>query len=454
MKGYVPTPDSLVDSMVDRLFFGLSPKPTDFLLDPGCADGQFIAGVLRWCREHNAQPPKIVGVELNPAHVKKARERFKADACVEIIEADYLSSTSLSKFRYVIGNPPYVSLEHISEKDRALYRTKFLSARGRFDLYMLFFEQALGDMLDDGRMVFVTPEKFIYVETATALRKILARFQIEAIELVAEDTFCDHTTYPSITALQKSRVTSQTAIRLRDGTTRDVSLVTNGATWLPILMGHDASQDGMVPLSSYCRRISAGVATGADGVFLRPMGAVVGALSQFAYPALAGRDISLSQDGIPVPHKMLLVPYGPTGTLLPEQKLGALGAFLRKKENKEKLERRTCTKNKPWYAFHDSCPLPDIRLPKILCKDISERPKFWIDHSGSIFPLHSLYYIVPNAGIDIDALCAWLNGPEAATWLTNHCQRAANGFIRLQSRVVKHLPVPAQLSNKKIKRVA
>ena len=454
MKGYVPTPDSLVDHMVDRLFSGMPPKPSDCLLDPGCADGQFIAGVLRWCRVHNVQPPKIVGVELNPAHVRKARERFKADACIEIVEADYLFSTSPPKFRFVIGNPPYVSLEHMSETERALYRAKFLSARGRFDLYMLFFEQAIRGMLDGGRMVFVTPEKFIYVETATPLRKLLAGFQVEAIELVAEDTFCDHTTYPSVTVLQKSTASSQTAIRLRDGTSRDVRLGTDGATWLPILMGHDASQDGMMPLSSYCRRISAGVATGADGVFLRPIGDVLGALSQFANPVLAGRDISLSQDSIPAPHKVLLVPYGPTGSLLPEQKLGALGALLRKKENREKLERRTCTKNKPWYAFHDNCPLPDIRRPKILCKDIGERPKFWIDRTGSILPLHSLYYIVPNEGVDIDALCAWLNGPEAATWLTNHCQRAANGFIRLQSRVIKHLPVPAQLSHEKIKRVA
>lgn len=445
MKGYVPTPDSLVDIMVDRLFFGMSPESTDFVLDPGCADGQFIAGILRWCRTHKVRPPHIVGIELNPALVRKARKRFKGDACVEIVEADYLNSMPLPKFRFVIGNPPYVSLEHISEEERAQYRAKYLSARGRFDLYMLFFEQGLRDMLDNGRMVFVTPEKFIYVEAAISLRILLARFHLEAIELVAEDTFCDHTTYPCVTNLKKGTTSSKTAIRLRNGVGRDVSLPTNGATWLPILMGHDGAQDGMVTLSSYCRRISAGIATGADGVFVQPTGAVTAALRRFAHPALAGRDISLSQESIPTPHKILLVPYEPSGTLLAEQELGPLGIFLRKKANKERLEKRTCVEKKPWYAFHDSCPLPDIRMPKILCKDIAERPKFWIDRTGAILPLHSLYYIVPNEGTDIDALTAWLNGAEAATWLTNHCQRAANGFIRLQSRVIKHLPVPAQL---------
>ncbi len=445
MKGYVPTPDALVDLMVDRLFTGMSPAATDFLLDPGCADGQFIAGVLRWCKAHKTHPPKIIGVELNPAHAKKARQRFKNESCVEIVNADYLSRASLPKFRFVIGNPPYVSLEHISEAERALYRIKYLSARGRFDLYMLFFEQALREMLDGGRLVFVTPEKFIYVETASPLRKLMAGFNLESIELVAEDTFSDHTTYPGITTLKNEPRGKATTIRLRNGDSRDVRLPTNGATWLPTVMGHEAVQEGRVALSTCCRRISAGIATGADGVFVQPADTVPGALRRFAHPALAGRDLSLSKERIPEPNKVLLLPYEPSGALMDERKLGPLGTFLRKEETRQKLEQRTCAKNKPWYAFHDNCPLPDIRMPKILCKDIGERPKFWIDRTGAILPLHSVYYIVPNDGIDINALAEWLNGSEAETWLINHCQRAANGFIRLQSRVMRHLPVPAHL---------
>jgi hypothetical protein len=212
-------------------------------------------------------------------------------------------------------------------------------------------------------------------------------------------------------------------------------------------MGHSAAQDGTVPLIDYCVRISAGIATGADPLFVRRSSDVVDALRPFAHVALAGRDLSLDSSRLPSPNKVLLLPYSADGKLLPEAKLGALGAFLRMPDNQEKLRGRTCSKSKAWYAFHDNCPLPDIRRPKILCKDIGERPKFWIDRSGTILPLHSVYYIVPSDPADGEPLCAWLNGPEAGTWLMNHCQRAANGFIRLQSRVIKNLPVPADLSN-------
>ncbi len=37
-----------------------------------------------------------------------------------------------------------------------------------------------------------------------------------------------------------------------------------------------------------------------------------------------------------------------------------------------------------------------ILRPKILCKDIGEKPQFWVDRSGQIVPRHSVYYIVPQ----------------------------------------------------------
>lgn len=396
----------------------------------------------------------MIGVELDPSRAVVARKRFRDEPRVEIIVADYLTQDLGRKFSYVIGNPPYVSLEHISEAERLEYRSRYTAAFNRFDLYMLFFERGLADLEHDGRLAFVTPEKFTYVESAGPLRRLMTVHQIERIEMIPEDAFPEHITYPAVTVIANSPKTSPTAVTLRDGTQRSVDLPDCAASWQPVLMGHHAAQDGTVPLIDYCVRISAGIATGADPLFVRRSNDVGGALRPFAHPALAGRDLSLSSDRLPSPNKVLLLPYSADGKLLPEGKLGALGAFLRMPDNQVKLRGRICSKSKAWYAFHDNCPLPDIRRPKILCKDIGERPKFWIDRSGAILPLHSVYYIVPNDPADVEPLCAWLNGPEAVTWLMNHCQRAANGFIRLQSRVIRNLPVPADLSSLRTRRVA
>jgi hypothetical protein len=83
----------------------------------------------------------------------------------------------------------------------------------------------------------------------------------------------------------------------------------------------------------------------------------------------------------------------------------------------------------------------------VLCKDIGAKPLFVVDHEGAIVPRHSVYYIVPAQPERIDELAEYLNSDAAANWLRDHCQRAANGFLRLQSHVLKKLPLPPSLES-------
>jgi hypothetical protein len=141
----------------------------------------------------------------------------------------------------------------------------------------------------------------------------------------------------------------------------------------------------------------------------------------------------------------MLVPYDRHGQLLPSDRLGALGRFLSRPETRTHLERRTCVRHKPWYAFHENPPLPDILRPKILCKDIGRTSRFWVEERGDIVPRHSVYYIVPTDPAMVRPLAEYLNSAAAQAWLAGHCQRAASGFLRLQSSILRHLPLPPGL---------
>jgi hypothetical protein len=88
----------------------------------------------------------------------------------------------------------------------------------------------------------------------------------------------------------------------------------------------------------------------------------------------------------------------------------------------------------------------DLRQPKVVFKDIEKEPRFWAERSGEVVPRHSVYYIVPDEGVSLDDLLQYLNSPLAQKWMEAHCQRAANGFLRLQSRVLKKLPVPEKIA--------
>src|SRR5438067_2926713 len=200
MRGFVPTPDAIVDRMVAKLFAHRTPTPKDRLLDPGCGRGAFIDGVIRWAERNSGVVPTIVGYESEPGRYAEAVRRFRGQPRVKIVQGDFLAANE-GGFDYVIGNPPYVPITELSRSEKKKFRRRFASAEGRFDLYLLFFEQALRLLNLGGRLVFITPEKFLYVHTAKSFRRILSNYRVREIHLLNEETFGDLVTYPTVTTI-------------------------------------------------------------------------------------------------------------------------------------------------------------------------------------------------------------------------------------------------------------
>jgi tRNA1(Val) A37 N6-methylase TrmN6 len=439
MRGFVPTPEAIVDSMVERLFAITTPTRDSTVLDPGCGDGAFIQGIIRWCKSRGVAVPQVTGIESHPGRASEARERVASFPSVRIECRDFLVDNP-NRYDYVIGNPPYVSILQLPEKERRGYRARYEAARGRFDLYILFFEQSIKMLKANGRLVFITPEKYLYVKTCEALRKLLARNNVAEIALVREDAFRGLVTYPTITTIDKSQVSGPTVFLNREGASRRIKFPSDGSSLLPRIQKR-VRLEGAGTLGDLCLRVSCGVATGADAVFVRDGRTLPKELMGFAHPTVSGRQLSPNRDIAPT--EVMLVPYDRSGELLPASRLGSLAADLA--VHKSALTRRVCASRKPWYAFHDSVPFGDMLRPKLICKDIAKEPYFWADREGRLVPRHSVYYIVPEDPSIIDALSEYLSSPEACAWLKANCQHAANGFFRIQSSVLRSLPVPESL---------
>ena len=445
MKGHVPTPQPVVDRMVAKLFTSRRPKSTDILLDPGAGNGIFAQSVLRWCHEEGVRPPRVLAVELNPALAEEASRDLGTHKSTRVLVGDFLQLT-LPKVDFVIGNPPYVPIDGLSLEERATYRGRFATAVERFDLYLLFFERALQLLKPKGRLCFITPEKFEYVHTATPLRKLLLKYSVEEIEHVNEDTFPGLVTYPTITTLTNEVPVSggRTLVKFRDGSCRTVSLPGDGSSWNPVFHGLSVPGRGSRTLEDLCVRISCGIATGADSLYVHPAKSLPPGLLKFAYPTVSGRQLGLHGADLFESSSVLLVPYDSSGRLLPEGQLGDFSRFLLRPDITRHLKERSCVVEgkREWYRFHDNVPLPDILRPKILCKDITPEPHFWADEDGKFVPRHTVYYVVPRDGVDLHGLLAYLNSEGAVKWLKGACQRAANGFYRVQSATLKQLPIP------------
>src|ERR1700674_2556801 len=299
--------------MVDLLFRGHTPASDSMILDPGCGTGAFIGGIVRWCKKHGVELPRIVGVESDPRHIPEARDKFRRYSSIEIRHEDFLQASD-EKYDFVVGTPPYVPITEFSEEEKTLYRARFSTAQGRFDLYLLFFEQALRSLKAHGRLVFITPEKFLYVDSAMPLRWLLSVKQVEEIRLVDEDTFTGLVTYPTITTVTNVYRRRKTSFVRRDGSAADIHLPMDGGSWLARLHREPDNQVGLT-LADFTIRISCGVATGADSVFVRRTGELDPGLAQFAYATIAGRELGQANPTLKSQYSML-VPYTKRGKLL------------------------------------------------------------------------------------------------------------------------------------------
>jgi hypothetical protein len=450
MKGHVPTPDDLAEYMVRRLFKQTPPTDSDRILYPGAGTGPFAAAVERVCDTESWEYPEGIGVETNPEHISEAKDRGLSH--VQFVERDFLAAEMLEgePFQYIVGNPPYVPIEGLDEAEKTRYKSEFRTAVGRFDLYLLFFERAI-ELLDEGGILsFVTPEKFEYVDTAEPLRRLLTSgdIHVEEIEHIDEDAFTGFVTFPCITTVRRTETESiehETHVTLRDGTSHSTILPRDGSSWASAV--RDADLEDMqtgATLGDITKRISPGLATGADNVFVLNRADVPeGIDDRWIRPTVSGTQLR-EHDG-PYTDSVFLCPYNSDGTLAEEDELGAFYTWL--EDHRERLEDRSCVENgKAWYAWHETPPLDDILQPKIVFRDIAKEPRFWPETEGNVVPRHSVYYLIPRDGVSSESLLEYLNSPDARMWIEANCQKAHNGYYRLQSRVLSDLPVPKEFA--------
>lgn len=451
MKGHVPTPPEIADRMVSDLFDAHPPERDSRVLFPGVGDGPFVRAVERYCDEHGYELPTGIAIDLNGELIADARE--SVGEWVEFHERDFLDGTraEYGLFDYVVGNPPYVPIEGLDAEEKQQYRNEFETAEQRFDLYILFIEQSLRVLGDGGRLVFITPEKFEYTHTTGTLRRLLTEYHVERIEHVPEDTFDGHVTYPTIMTIH-DRDGNETRVVRRDGSQDTVELPRDGSSWASYVRSAETdayNYDTGVTLDDVTVRVSCGVATGRDSIFVQSETGVPGQLVEegWTYPTTSGKQLTVNDD--PDSGDVIICPYDEDGNLVPEDELGAYGDWV--ELHREELESRSCVENgKVWYSWHENPPMDDLYgTEKILCKDVCDPPEFWAERSGDVIPRHSVYYIIPRAHVDLDTLLEYLNGPKARAWLEANAQKAHNDYYRMQSKVLKKLPVPEEFGKTK-----
>ena len=111
-------------------------------------------------------------------------------------------------FDVVIGNPPYIDSEMMTRTQpelREIYKTIYQSAKGNWDLFIIFIERGIQLQKESGVISYIVPNTLIGAAYSKALRKMLLNHSILEIRDYSKvDVFKESDVYPLVFVIRKS----------------------------------------------------------------------------------------------------------------------------------------------------------------------------------------------------------------------------------------------------------
>lgn len=217
------TPIEYVNELLDAVeykgqLFGSS------ILENSCGDGKILAEVVRRyivsCKKRKMTNEKIkkgleqdvCGVELEDAHVESCKKNLDCVAnsfgingvSWNIIKGDYLRLKLGRQFKYIVGNPPYISYRDIEVEDRKYLKDNFVSCKdGKFDYYYAFIEKSVNELESNGKMAYIIPYSIYKNVFAQNLREYIKPYLHKIFDYTYKNKFPGITTSSTILLLQK-----------------------------------------------------------------------------------------------------------------------------------------------------------------------------------------------------------------------------------------------------------
>ncbi|QLJ52855.1 MAG: hypothetical protein Sv326_0680 [Candidatus Fermentimicrarchaeum limneticum] len=114
-------------------------------------------------------------------------------------DKDTTDELKKKKYDFVVGNPPWLGILKMEKQTLAAY-SHYLSAKGKFDIYVLFVELGAKILNPNGKLGYITQNRFLKVGYAEALRDYLSKNV--ALRQITDfgdiKVFSDATNYPCI----------------------------------------------------------------------------------------------------------------------------------------------------------------------------------------------------------------------------------------------------------------
>lgn len=368
-----------------------------------------------------------------------------------------------------------------------MYRNRFKSATGSFDLYALFIERGYKLLHKHGQLAYIVPHKFFQATFGVALRKLLTQRQAlrQIVRFGAEQVFDEATTYTCLLFLGAKPQPEFDLLEVRSLAGDDDVLAAarsraehpdyaygvqdapKGDDW-DFALGE--SNKVMQRLNQHprtlgdiTRKIFVGLQTSADKIYVLKLiedrGDVLLCHSKqldmqimiergLTRPFLMGKDIHRYQ---PATHiNVVIFPY-----LLENGKAQLLTqAEIEKKfplgwkyleANKSELKAREQGRfADQWWCFSRPQNMTEFLSVKVMTPDICARPEMTLDQNGNLYHTTTLYSFVFKPEIKESPLyfLGLLNSKVIWYFLTVTGNVLRGGYLRFKTEYLKPFPIP------------
>ena len=496
-NGVVYTPTKMADYLAEQMIlfssFNFSKSPCVKILDPAAGEGELLISMIKKIKLQSQQIQiNVIGYETDKNVANKTQnyiENLFPDVKVKILAADFLNHIDnlKDKFDFIIANPPYIRTQILgAAKAQELAQKTGLT--GRIDIYYAFLFYMNQILSKNGISGYITSNKFLTIKSGTSVRDyIIDNYKLHTIVDFGDTKLFRASVLPCIIVFSKGKTTNKSKVKFTTiyesnneskSTVKTTSIfdcidnegvyilpngkifnvqkgilkdIEKGALWV---MSSSENEKWLLKVEgrtymhfSDIGKIRVGIKTTADNIFIGDNWSGDLANLELLKPLITHRDagqiISRKTSGWKVLY---------THTVKNRKKIAInidnypkSKAYLEKHYSQLSSRKYIQKANRNWYEIWVPQNPEAWKKTKIIFKDISKQPEFWLDKTGAIVN-GDCYWIDIHDSIS-DNLIYLTLAVANSTFIEKYYDIKFNtklysGKRRFMSQYVEQFPIP------------
>ncbi|MGQ3676902.1 Eco57I restriction-modification methylase domain-containing protein [Tenacibaculum discolor] len=166
------TPSYLAGFISRRVLSHFEGRTRVSIIEPSVGDGAFVEELVR----ENRINIQLTALDINNEALVKASEKWRNQQ-KDFINIDFLEYQNLRRYSAVIGNPPYVKKNVLTERQIRLSKELHLQAglteTSVKNIWATFLVKSVELLVNNGMLAFVLPSELLQVKFAEEIRKYL-----------------------------------------------------------------------------------------------------------------------------------------------------------------------------------------------------------------------------------------------------------------------------------------